>query len=105
MKNENLIPNKGWGDDFCIFSCCAESLNVERAGVNFTNVLRAAFPPILLRQKSAKPNFKYKKTCTYNFCTKKAAHKILVNLTPGVLSGRIGRKIFPADKLKSMTSL
>jgi hypothetical protein len=39
--------------------------------VYLTNILRAALPPIFLRQKSIKPNFKYKKSCVYNFCTKK----------------------------------
>jgi hypothetical protein len=44
--------------------------------VNSTNILRAAIPPIFLCQKTIKPNFKYKKSCVYNWCAKKGAHKI-----------------------------
>ncbi len=42
--------------------------------VNFTNILKAAFPPIFLRRKGVKPYFKYKK----------AVPKMLVKLTPDV---------------------
>jgi hypothetical protein len=50
--------------------------------VKITNILRADFPPIFLRQKMIKANFKYK-SWAINFSTK-AAHKMLVKLTPGV---------------------
>ncbi len=41
-----------------------------RECVNFTNILRAALPPIFLRQKSIKPNIKYKTSASINFVWK-----------------------------------
>jgi hypothetical protein len=38
--------------------------------VNFSNILRAAFPPIFLCHKRIKLNFKYKKSCVYFSGTK-----------------------------------
>jgi hypothetical protein len=49
--------------------------------VNFTNILRAAFPPIFLHRKSIEQNFKYKKTALETF-VQKAARKMMVKLTP-----------------------
>ena len=54
------------------------------SAVNFTNILRAAFMPISFRQKSTNLKCKYKKAAQKN-CVQKAAHKMLVKLTPGQL--------------------
>jgi hypothetical protein len=51
-------------------------------GDNFTNILRSAYPPILLRQKSQ--NVKVQIGCANNYCMKKAAQEMLVKLTKGV---------------------
>jgi hypothetical protein len=51
--------------------------------VIFTTALKTAFLQIFLRQGPMKTNLKYKKSASaYNFCTKYAAHKMLVELTP-----------------------
>jgi hypothetical protein len=49
-------------------------------GVNFTNIIRAAFAPIFLRQKSTNLKSKYKKFCAKH-SYKKAARKMLMKLT------------------------
>jgi hypothetical protein len=49
-------------------------------GVNYTNILRGAFAPIFLRQKSTSLRCKNKKSANETF--KKEAHKMLVKLTP-----------------------
>jgi hypothetical protein len=54
-------------------------------GVNFTNILRAAFVPIFLRQKRTHLKCKHKKLCVKLFCTKKAVGKMLVKFTRAVL--------------------
>jgi hypothetical protein len=51
-------------------------------GVNFTNILCAAFAPKSFRQKITNPNVSTKKLCK-KLLYKKAARKILVKLTPG----------------------
>jgi hypothetical protein len=50
-------------------------------GVNFTNILWAAFAPKSFRQKITNPNCKHIKAAQKIFY-EKAAHKILVKLTP-----------------------
>ena len=53
--------------------------------IHFTNILRAAYLPIFfLSQKTQTVSIQYRKD-TNNTCTKKAAHKMLVKLTPSVL--------------------
>ena len=52
--------------------------------VNFTNKLRAAFAPISLRQKIINLSLKYKKLFK-QLSYGKAAHKILMKLTPAVV--------------------
>ena len=51
-------------------------------GVNFTNIFRAAFPPISLCQKNTNLSHKYKKAAQKTF-VQKAARKMVVKLTPG----------------------
>ncbi len=56
----------------------------NRSGVNFTNILRAAFAPIFLRQKTTNLKCKSKKAAHKIFVWKDA-HKILVKLATGLL--------------------
>ncbi len=53
-------------------------------GVNFTNILRAAFAPKSFCQKITNPNFKHIKAAK-KLSYEKSARKILVKLTPGRL--------------------
>jgi hypothetical protein len=69
------------------------STYVKKPGVNFTNILRAAFLPIFLQQKSIKPNFKCKKSCKYYFCTIKAPIKFWWNLLFGLISRNFFRQV------------
>ncbi len=50
-------------------------------GVNFTNILRAAFAPVFLRQKNIST-----KKLRAKLLYETAAHKMLVKLTPGLRS-------------------
>ncbi len=52
--------------------------------VNFTNILWAAFAPKSFCQKITNPNCKHIKAAQKTFI-QKAAHKILVKLTPGLI--------------------
>jgi hypothetical protein len=54
------------------------SYNRYTPGVNFTNILGADFAPIFLRQKSNLSKKKLRLKLSYE----KAAHKILVKMTP-----------------------
>jgi hypothetical protein len=56
----------------------------SRAGVNFTNILLAAFAPKSFRQKIANLNCKHIKGAK-KLLFKKSAHKILVKLAPDLL--------------------
>jgi hypothetical protein len=55
-----------------------------RPGVNFTNILRAAFAPKSICQKITNPNCKHIKAAQ-KLLYKKSAHKILVKLTPSLM--------------------
>ncbi len=57
--------------------------DVYSTGVNFTNFLWAAFAPKSFRQKITNPNCNHIKVAQ-KLSYKKAAHKILLKLTPGV---------------------
>ena len=59
--------------------CCSADCH---SGVNFTNILLAAFAPKSLGQKITNPNCKHIKDAQKTFILK-SAHKILVKLTPG----------------------
>ncbi len=59
----------------------AKKMKHRGTGVNFTNILRAAFAPIFLRQKCTNPESQYKKKRRAKLSYEKAARKILVNLS------------------------
>ena len=63
--------------------------------VNFTNILRTAFAPISLRQKSTNLQYKYRKAALKTF-EQKAARKMLMKLTPLLL---IILKCFPVSRI------
>jgi len=50
-----------------LFGWKKEGRKLSIAGVNLTNILRAAFVPIFFRQKNTKPNCKYKKAAHNTF--------------------------------------
>jgi hypothetical protein len=52
-------------------------------GVNFTNILLAAFAPKSFRQKITNPTCKHIKAMQKKLLYKKSAHKILVKMRPG----------------------
>ncbi len=58
------------------------SCHIVPLGVNFTNIWWTAFAPKSICQKITKPNCKHIKAAQKLSC-EKAAHKILVKLTPG----------------------
>jgi hypothetical protein len=66
------------------FALCTSRLVKLTQGPNFTNILKAAFAPIFLRQKCTNTNVQNvstNKLCA-NLWYEKAAGKILVKLTP-----------------------
>jgi hypothetical protein len=56
-------------------------LTIRTPGVNFTNIIRAAFAPIFLRQKSLILKSKYKKVLRKHLY-EKVARKMLMKLAP-----------------------
>ena len=66
--------------------CLTEFLSFSHChlGVNFTNILRAAFAPISLRRKIINLSLKYKKLLE-RLSYKKFVHKMLVKLTIALL--------------------
>ncbi len=55
----------------------------ETTVVNFTNIYRAAFKHNFFTPKKYEAQNSSSKSCAYKFCLKKAAHKMLVELTSG----------------------
>ncbi len=76
------------------FALCAMSLvKLTPAEVNFTNILRAPFAPIFLRQRIANLKCSHKKASRETF-NEKAARKMLAKLTPaGVERESEGKKL------------
>ncbi len=74
-------------------------------GVNFTDILRAALLPFCFALKKCKPNFKYKKSFTYNFCTKKRLIKCWWNwhLDESFESSKICRRTVERDYIRFYT--
>jgi len=58
----------------------------QQSGVNFINILRAAFAPIFLHQKIRKPNCNFKKAAKNSF-VQRGARKLLIKLTIGFDQG------------------
>ncbi len=73
-------------------------------GVNFTNILRAAFAPIFLRQKKVQTlNLSTKKFCT-KLLYEKAVRKMLAKLTLCPRSNYNYNPFLPSISLKSLVS-
>ncbi len=68
METSNTFISKLW---FYIYKSIKNT-----AGVNFTNILRAAFVPTFLRQKSTNLKSKYKKASRETFVQKSRAYNV-----------------------------
>jgi hypothetical protein len=68
--------------------------------VNFTNILKADYAPIFLRQKKYQPKIQAPKRWGHKICRKKAAQKKLAKLTPGRKFGETASRL-PSSKLKA----
>ncbi len=67
-------------------------------GVNFINILCAAFAPVGLRQQKYKPKMQAQKKLCAQLTQVKAVCRTLVKSTPG---GKIGKKHLPQTRQKS----
>ncbi len=59
-----------------LLACCLNLFPLKKLGVNFTNILRAAFAQIFLCQKSTNLKCKYKKAAVKTFARKSCAQNV-----------------------------
>jgi hypothetical protein len=74
-----LICNESSKEAFQItthlLACCLTLIPIKKLGVNFTNILRAAFAQIFLCQKKHKPKMRVQKTAGKTFVRKSCSQK------------------------------
>jgi hypothetical protein len=76
----------------CYWLIAFNGMTLISTNVNVTNILRAVFAPIFLRQKSTILKCKFKKVASKTFAQKRLHAKCCVKLTPGLPCERQRRK-------------